>query len=379
MGRPDGVRVVGGYVRDRLLGRMTVDLDLAMDGDADTAARPARSLAKSLGVRAHLLGTAPHRIWRIETAGLKIEIWPLGDLCPEDDIRRRDFTCNALTWGLPRGPLVDLVGGLGDLRDRRLRAVSRANLEDDPVRLIRAPRFLARLEDFELEATTELWIRELAPTLATAPRERVGAELLSLLQAAGASRGLGALIDLGLFVPASPTGVRVDDSWIRQHLPAADRLNRRRPGDAARLAFLFRSWSCPTSGHLAAYAWPQKPRENGLRAARLLDDAIAMVGGPAADRREFAWRAGSAFPALIALARAFAPGSPWNRWRRQWRRSSGALIAPKPLLSGDELIELTGVEPGPELGAVVTALLRAQVRGEIRSRGGAIRWLQRHF
>ncbi|HSN55582.1 MAG TPA: hypothetical protein VLT32_12970, partial [Candidatus Sulfomarinibacteraceae bacterium] len=76
-GRPAGCRVVGGYVRDRLLGRDSHDLDLALDGTADDAAEPARRRARALGVRAHLLGTPPHRVWRVETPELEVELWPL--------------------------------------------------------------------------------------------------------------------------------------------------------------------------------------------------------------------------------------------------------------------------------------------------------------
>ncbi len=105
----------------------------------------------------------------------------------------------------------------------------------------------------------------------------------------------------------------------------------------------------------------------------MLEAAQEMVNAPAADRREFAWRAESAFPTLIALAAAIEPEHPgWRRWWRQWRRDPGAFIDPRPLLSGDEIAEITGIEPGPALGEVVRGLLRAQVRGEVRSRGGAV-------
>ena len=189
LGRPSRCCVTGGYVRDRLLGRPSNDLDLTIDGDADEAARPARRLAKALGVRAHLFGSAPHRIWRIETSVIKIEIWPLGGLTADEDIRRRDFGCNALSWELPEGPFVDLVGGMDDLDRDRLRAISRANLESDPVRLLRAPRFLAQLPSFDLDEQTRSWIRELGPSLADAPRERIGQELLIMLRGPAASRG----------------------------------------------------------------------------------------------------------------------------------------------------------------------------------------------
>jgi tRNA nucleotidyltransferase/poly(A) polymerase len=403
LGRPSGCAVTGGYIRDRLLGRTSGDLDLTIESTADEAGNPARRLAKVLGARTHLLGAAPHRVWRIEASTIKVEIWPLGGLTQGEDIRRRDFSCNALSWELPDGPLVDLVGGLDDLERRRLRAISCANLEDDPVRLLRGPRFLAQLPDFELDDQTRFWIGELAPSLAKAPRERVGQELLTLLRSPAASRGLAECLSLGLLGPISPAADKADGDWLTTNLDAADFLSvdhhaggtpagwrsgdggrRRHPlpsavqhaGDAARLGFLFRAWGIPTGGQLARYAWPRADRENALRAARLLDAAHSMVDALPTDRRELSWRAGRAFPALIALSSALDPEHPgWHRWWRQWQRNSATLENPQPLLTGIEIATVTGIEPGPELGKVVKALLRAQVRGEFRSRSGALAWL----
>ena len=402
--RPAGCRVTGGYVRDRLLGRPSNDLDLTIEATAEQAGRPARRLARALGVRAHLFGTDPHRIWRIETPILKVELWPLGRLTADQDIRRRDFSCNALSWELPNGPLVDLVGGMNDLSRGRLRAISRANLESDPVRLLRAPRFLAQLPSFDLDDETRFWIREFGPSLRAAPRERVGQELLTLLRGPAASLGITECLRLDLFGPASPAADRIDVEWITAHHRAADWLaihhhaggtpapqkGGRHCGagvpparttlgvgdDAARLAFLIRGWGTPTDRELAPYAWPRSDREAALTAARELHVALSTVDSPAADRREFAWRAGSAFPTVIAFASAVDPGHfGWQRWWRQWSRNPATLEDPHSLLTGGEIAEITGIDPGPDLGEVVRGLLRAQVRGEVRTPGGARRWL----
>jgi tRNA nucleotidyltransferase (CCA-adding enzyme) len=388
MGRPHGCRVVGGYLRDRLLGRATKDLDLALAASVDDVEAAARHLAEALGTRAHLLGTPPHQVWRIASTELTVELWPSGGLGLEDDTRRRDFTVNALSWSLPDGPLIDLVAGNVDLEERRLRAISRRNLEDDAVRLLRAPRFLAQLPGFELDSDTRQWIAELAPILADAPRERIGKELLAMLKADAASRGVRECLALGLFEPSAPSGARLDAGWLRGHVVAADRLARARrhpvpsalrvAGDAGRIALMIRAWGSPSVGRLAPYSWPRPDRDRALRASRSLDLALSTVATPSADRRELAWHTGAAFPTVLALAAAVEPDqSGWRRWWRQWLRDPAALERPRPLLTGDEIVRITGIEPGPELGAITKGLTRAQVRREVRNRHGAIRWLSR--
>jgi tRNA nucleotidyltransferase/poly(A) polymerase len=378
--------VTGGYLRDRLLGRATTDLDLVLPGTADEARGPAQRLAARLDASAHLLGRGENRVWRIDTSGLKVELWPLGRLDLERDIRRRDFSINALMWPLPAGPLDDRVGALADLEDGVLRAVARRNLVEDPVRLARAARFLAQLPGLELEPRTAGWIRSLAPRLRRAPRERLGQELLRLVTAAGAERGLRALLELGLLTQASPSTTSCDPAWLGTNVEAASRL---RPaahpqkaalavaGDAAPLALLLRAWGSPHADAVASYAWPRTVRHHAARAASMLDETLVVMDGPAANRRAFIHRAGSAFPTAVALAAAVAPTRDWSRWWRLWREHGEEIVLPTPLLSGEEVAAVLDVSPGPILGRAVDALTDAQVRAQVRTRHSAVRWLRR--
>ena len=379
----------GGYVRDRLLGRESVDLDLALTGNLDDARAPARRLAARLDTRAHILGRGSKRVWRIEAQEIKVELWPLGDLGLDDDIHRRDFSCNALVWSLPDGPLVDRVGGLDDLDNRTLRAISETNLMDDPVRLVRAPRFLAQLPGFKLDPESAVWINTLAPGLADAPRERVGQELLKLLIASGAELGLRTLLDLGLLAYTAPAGVEPDPAWLEANLDAAARLvdaaphplpgATREAGIAASLGLLLRAWGVPAAHAVRAYAWRADDRRHAIYAASHLAELANAVDASTGERRFLIHRAGTAFPAALALAAAIEPDHPgWRRWWRQWTHSGPGLIDPKPLLSGREVADLLGLEEGPELGRAINALTKAQVRGKVRTTEGARRWLRKN-
>ncbi len=384
LGTPECL-VTGGYVRDRLLGRTTVDLDLVLPGDLEGARGPARRLAARLDGRAHVLGRDDKRVWRIETPALKVELWPLGELNLNHDIRRRDFTCNALMWQLPDGPLIDQVGGIDDLKAGILRAVRKRNLQDDPVRLVRAARFLAQFPDFGLDGRTAGWIRSLAPRVRHAPPERLGQEFLKLVTLPNRKRGFEAMLDLGIVQRTAHPSTRFDGPWIAANLAAVSRLRPNahplraafaEAGDAAALAVLLRAWGSPDPDDVAHFAWPRPLRLHATHAARMLDAALSAVDGPTVDRRTLIHRAGAAFPATITLAAAVEPGHNWNRWWRQWRKHGAELTAPVPLLAGEEIAALLGLPLGPGLGRAVAALTEAQVRDEVRNRGGAVRWLQ---
>jgi len=386
LGMPE-CHLTGGYLRDRLLGRKSVDLDLVLPGDLDHVRAPAQMLAARLDTRAHVLGRGSKRVWRIEGPKIQVELWPLADLSLDEDIHRRDFSINALVWRLPNGPFDDRVGGLEDLESGVLRAIKKKNLEEDPVRLVRAARFLAQLPELELEPRTARWIRSLAPRVRRAPPERLGQELLKLVAAANRERGFQALLDLGVLQRTVRPATRFDKAWIITNVGAASRM---RPnthplraalaaaGDAAALALLLRTWSSPHPDAVSHFAWPRQIRHHAAVAARMLDEALVAVEGSAGDRRAFMHRAGTAFPTVLAAAAAVDPNHNWSRWWRLWRTRGPQLVHPEPLLTGEEVGAVLGIYPCPALGRAVDALTEAQLRGKVRTTEGARRWLKRN-
>jgi tRNA nucleotidyltransferase (CCA-adding enzyme) len=267
-----------------------------------------------------------------------------------------------------------------------VRALSKQNLEDDPVRLVRGPRFLAQLEGFELDPKTANWIRSLAPGVSEAPRERIGQELLKLLAAPGAADGLRSLLELGLLEPAAPDAAQCDRDWIECNFSAAARLSGSAPhpvaasveesGNAPYLALIFRAWGCPDANTVTSFAWSRSERRHAARAAALLDHTLTTAEAPATERRAFIHTTGTAFPTALAFGAAGQPNHPWARWWRMWRERGPELVRPAPLLSGEEIASILEIEPGPGLGHAIGALIEAQVRGAVRTANGARRWLR---
>jgi tRNA nucleotidyltransferase (CCA-adding enzyme) len=171
--------LVGGAVRDSLLGRVVRDYDLAVPS-------PPKVLALALGAASwgKAFALSPGRVglevWRVAGKGLTIDIAGFeAPLSLEKDLRRRDFTVNALALDVASGAVMDPTGGLGDLSRGILRAVSKKNLLDDPLRILRAYR-LAATHGFRLEPGTRALLRRLRRRLSRAAPERIHQELVHL-------------------------------------------------------------------------------------------------------------------------------------------------------------------------------------------------------
>jgi len=166
--------LVGGAVRDHLLGRRVEDWDVVVAGDPGAAAR---AYARRTGGSPFPLSER-HGAWRV-TGSAGVDFTALHGSLPED-LARRDFTANAVAVALADGAVSDPHDGLGDIAARRLRAVGDTVFRDDPLRLLRLPRLAAELEFTVEDGTAALAARDaaLAPEAAG---ERQLAELHRIL------------------------------------------------------------------------------------------------------------------------------------------------------------------------------------------------------
>jgi tRNA nucleotidyltransferase (CCA-adding enzyme) len=327
------VYVVGGAVRDQLLGRGRADLDLVVVGDAGALAR---ALGATEVVEHERFATA-----KVEMAGHEVDIatartetysWPgaLPDVSPaaeiEADLARRDFTINAMAipvGGEPR--LLDPFGGREDLERGQLRVLHPASFLDDPTRAIRAARYASRF-GFGLEPETERLIRETDPAAVSGDRRQ--AELSRLAGEAAAPRGFELLAEWGLVEPRE-RGIEL--------AAAVDQLLGSEPwrSEVGRSEALLAAALGPEGEEVAlAGTQPQRPSE-GVELAR-----------------------GRSSVELV-LARAL--GAEWlDSYLEDWRRVALEI-------DGSDLLA-AGVPQGPALGKALAAALRAKRDGEISTR-----------
>jgi poly(A) polymerase len=193
--------IVGGTVRDRLLGRETTDLDIALAGDAEAAARAVARVARGTPFA---LSDA-FGAWRVVGRGhaWHVDVVRLRDDDLDADLAARDFTVNAMAEPLAGGELLDPHGGRADLEARRLRMVSAEALADDPLRTLRAARIATELE-LAIEPETAAVVRERAPELERVAAERVFQELKRIVAGDRPVEGLELMEELGLTAVVLP-------------------------------------------------------------------------------------------------------------------------------------------------------------------------------
>lgn len=165
------VFMVGGIVRDTLLGRNNLDLDIIVQGDH---LRLIKTLEQELKTKAvihsqFLTARMNYKNIRIDVACVRKEHYPKPGSLPvvepgmlRDDLYRRDFTINALAMDLNKegmGEIIDFFGGLGDLKKRQIRILHQKSFEDDPTRILRAVRFAGRF-NFDIEEATLKLLRK---------------------------------------------------------------------------------------------------------------------------------------------------------------------------------------------------------------------------
>jgi len=365
--------LVGGVVRDLLLGRGNLDLDLVVEGDAISLAQEMAQLKKGKTITHPRFGTAKVR-WKNRSADLataRAETYARPGALPsvkpgsiKDDLARRDLTINAMAVELGErfGELLDPYGGRKDLGRRLIRVLHENSFTDDATRIWRALRYEQRL-DFNLEPDTEKWLQRDIARLDTISGDRIRHELELVLREELPEKALHRADELGVLKRLHPS-LRGDD-WLAGKFACA----RETVLPDTSLAWLYLV--------LLAYRLTEEEAEKFIAYLRLpkaaalpLRDTLAIkakIGGLSvpglAPSRIYDLLHSSTTLALTA--NAIAADSATAAEHIQLHLN--ALRYVKTALTGGDLIKM-GVPQGPRMKEILQALREARLDGKIGSR-----------
>jgi tRNA nucleotidyltransferase (CCA-adding enzyme) len=379
---------VGGFVRDLLTGAAPPDVDLVIEGDGvDFARRLAEEIGgtvlvhRSFGTASIEGGRAPAgagldgvALGRVDVASARRERYATAGALPDvepadlrEDLRRRDFSVNAMALALAPdrfGRLLDPLGGQGDIRRCRLRVLHPLSFVEDPTRVFRAARYASRL-GFRPDAATLAAIRLAVehPNYVALSGQRLWREIELAAAEPRARLVFERLVRWGA------TSLWNLDGATSRYLASSERLWRwaRSAGvvvDPAELALLALTLGRPSEmverslDRLALTGEPRARLEAGMLAGPLARQLEAARLAPSAVSERL-----DAAPEAAALA-AWLRGGARARRRIQWYLAQGRAVRPR--LTGRDLLAL-GVPPGPRVGVALGMLRRHRLDGGARS------------
>ncbi len=412
--------LAGGCVRDRLLGVPAKDYDVATDARPeivqdlfqDTIAVGARFGVIVVVIAGDAFEVATFRADAPYVDGRRPSSVRFGTV--EEDARRRDFTIGGMYFDPATERVIDLVGGMRDLRAGVIRAIGKAGerFEEDHLRVLRAIRFATRL-NFEIESATWAAMRRAAPKVASLAAERVGEEIAAIMTSGRAARGLDLMRDsavLEVVMPEVPP--MIGCAQPRNFHPEGDvyrhtwlALSMLEAGCAETLAFgvLLHDVAKPPcraeqGGKMTFYGHTERGAEMAqamlrrLRRSRFVQERVAylvrnhlrLVMAPRMRRATLRrMLAEDGFGELLELSRLDALASSSNLGfyyfcARALAELGREEIRPPRLVGGDDLIAM-GFAPGPQFKSILKDVEDQQLDGALASRGEALEYVRARY
>jgi tRNA nucleotidyltransferase (CCA-adding enzyme) len=363
--------LVGGAVRDLLRGAKAVDLDIAVEGDARSVARALADRLDGQALEHERFATATVRADELvfDLATTRTESYPEPGALPvvsaaalSEDLRRRDFTVNAMAVALggdDLGHLYDPCGGLGDLEAGTIRILHASSFLDDPTRLLRAVRYETRLGfrmDEDSESAARAAIAEEA--MSTVSGARVRDELMDLLAEPDVLVGIERMRELGLDRALHPA-LEPDPELVASASLGAAAIG----GDRALAALAALCASAPEELDLwlAGLQLDARDRDAVSRAARVAKRLAGALRERDHTPSELRALLDGEPPEALALALALrAPSDPVLRWVTDLSRV-------RLEIGGADLLA-AGIPEGPAIGRALEETLRRKLDGVVVGR-----------
>ncbi len=367
------VYLVGGVVRDLLLGYPNFDLDLVVEGDAVKLAQQVTETGQARLLAHKRFGTAKLKYddFTLDLATARKETYARPGALPAvtpgtliDDLIRRDFSINAMAMSLTTdnyGQLIDPYQGKNDLEHRLIRVLHSRSFSDDATRILRGVRYEQRF-GFEFEAQTADLLERDIPMLDTISGDRIRHELELILKEQRPERAIERLGELGVLarINSSLKG----DGWIADKFDRARRLKK--PAQLPSLFFCLLVYSLNETDIeqlLVRLNIPAK-LSRAMRDTVRLKTRLPLLDEPSLKPSDIHYLL-TEYETLAIQTDAIATESPTVR--RSLQLFLTKLRYVRTALDGEDLKKL-GVSPGPEMGRVLRMLHKAKLDGEVCTR-----------
>ena len=374
---------VGGCVRDMVMGIEPADYDIA------TSARPeeimkifprTEGIGAQFGVVLVIVSGHPFEVATFRSDEAYIDGRRPTSVSFTDaktDVLRRDFTINGMLYDPIEGKLIDYVSGQADIRAKIVRAIGdpRERFEEDKLRILRAVRFGARL-GYTIERSTWEAVRSMAPQIHQVSSERIREELVRILTEGRAAHGMQTLHDSGLLAEVIP-----EVKW-NEHLERSLKMVKDGASADFAMAVLVHELAPPAAAAVAERLKFSRNETNHIialveNAARFAEVRAMSVGALKRFLRL------TRFEDHLELSRICSSASDgsldnYNHALGFFRNWSKEEIAPPPLITGEDLIEL-GFKPGPIFKEILTKVEDEQLEGRLRERQHALNYVKAHY
>jgi tRNA nucleotidyltransferase (CCA-adding enzyme) len=365
---PPGTALVGGAIRDGLLGRLRrrPDLDLVVP---ENAVKLTAQLAHRHGGACVVLD-AQRDMARLVLSGWTLDLARRDGANLETDLWRRDFRLNAIALQLTPSPrLLDPTGGINDLRAGQLTAICEENLIDDPLRLLRGLRLISELH-LKIEADTMMMLKRQRHLLPRAAPERIQAELQRLVEGPDADLALDTLQALQLLQPWQHDEDPASEQWADPLCVRGSALESvaaaLSPQERQQALSLLRLTGCLGDRGLRELRFSKRLCQRCARLRHWLgrQDETGLERLAEPERLQLHQELEDDLPALILQL----PEPQRTDWLERWRDSNDPLFHPHPPVDGRTLQRELDLSAGPRLGQLLDHLCRERAFGRIHNR-----------
>ncbi|MDI6814888.1 MAG: CCA tRNA nucleotidyltransferase [Dehalococcoidales bacterium] len=368
--------LVGGAVRDLLLGQTNLDLDLVVEGDAINLGQQLIQIKPGKIITHPRFGTAKLRWskWSIDLATARSETYVKPGALPrvkpgsiDSDLFRRDFTINTMAIELNPshyGQLIDLYGGMADLEYKLIRVLHEKSFSDDATRIWRGLRYEQRL-NFQLEPATLQLLKQDIPMLDTISGDRIRQELELILKEKYPEKVLRRADELKVLPKLQPS--LKGNGWLEEKFEQARQLSSPDlPPVGLYLALLAYHLTNEENEHLISRLRLTKLLTQTLRDTNSLKTNLQSLADPKLPSSSiYRILHGYSLPAI--MANSLAGDHPVARQHMQLFINKLRYV--KPALTGDDLKRM-GIAPGPDIKEVLELLLEARLDRKITTKQG---------